>query len=209
MRYALPMARPALFTPEEILDAAERVFIRQGYGETSLRQVMAAAEVSTTAFYARFDSKEAVLIALVERLLGGLFRAEAEALSKVRSMDEGIERGVEVMAETLGPHRRLVAIVLTEALSSSEVKKTVQRAYGGLVKLLAAQLEGAARAREVALPDVQALSWAFVGALHIQVLRWSVFEEVGKNDLAEALRGVARTMMPAVGGRPRPKGGRR
>jgi AcrR family transcriptional regulator len=203
------MARPALFTPEEILDAAERVFIRQGYGETSLRQLMAAAEVSTTAFYARFDSKEAVLIALVERLLGGLFRAEAEALSKVRNMDEGIERGVEVMAETLGPHRRLVAIVLTEALSSNEVRKSVQRAYAGLVKLLNAQLEAAARAREVTLPDPLALSWAFVGALHIQVLRWAVFEEVGKNDLAPALRGVARTMMPAVIGRGKSKGGRK
>lgn len=203
------MARPALFTPEEILDAAERVFIKQGYGETSLRQLMAAAEVSTTAFYARFDSKEAVLIALVERLLGGLFRAEAEALSRVRSMEEGIERGVEVMAESLLPHRRLVAITLTEALSSNEVRKAVQRAYAGLVKLLGAQLEAAARAREVTLADPQALSWAFVGALHIQVLRWAVFEEVGKNDLASALRSVARTMMPAVGGRAKPKGGRK
>lgn len=203
------MARPALFTPEEILDAAERVFIRQGYGETSLRQLMAAAEVSTTAFYARFDSKEAVLIALVERLLGGLFRAEAEALSRVRSMEEGIERGVEVMAETLGPHRRLVAISLTEAMSSGEVKKSVQRAYAGLVKLLAAQLEAAARSRDVTLPDPQALSWAFVGALHIQVLRWAVFEEVGKNDLAAALRSVARTFTPAVAGRAKSKGGRK
>lgn len=203
------MARPALFTPEEILDAAERVFIRQGYGETSLRQLMAAAEVSTTAFYARFDSKEAVLIALVERLLGGLFRAEAEALTKVRSMEEGIERGVEVMAETLGPHRRLVAIALTEALSSGEVRKTVQRAYASLVKLLAAQLEAAARGRDVTLPDVQALSWAYVGALHIQVLRWAVFEDVGKNELAAALRGVARTFTPAVAGRSKPKGGRK
>lgn len=203
------MARPALFTPEDILDAAERVFIRQGYGQTSLRQIMAAAEVSTTAFYARFDSKEAVLIALVERLLGGLFRAEAEALSKVRSMEEGIERGVEVMAETLGPHRRLSAIALTEALSSSEVKKSVQRAYSGLAKLLGAQLEAAARANEVNLTDPQSLSWAFVGALHIQVLRWAVFEEVGKNDLAAALRAVARQMMPAVVGRSRSKGGRK
>lgn len=203
------MARPALFTPEEILDAAERVFIRQGYGETSLRQLMAAAEVSTTAFYARFDSKEAVLIALVERLLGGLFRAEAEALAKVRSMEEGIDRGVEVMAETLGPHRRLVAIALTEALSSGEVRKTVQRAYASLVKLLAAQLEAAARGRDVTLPDVQALSWAYVGALHIQVLRWAVFEDVGKNELAAALRGVARTFTPAVAGRGKPKGGKK
>jgi AcrR family transcriptional regulator len=204
------MARPALFTPEEILDAAERVFIRQGYGETSLRQLMAAAEVSTTAFYARFDSKEAVLVALVDRLLGTLFRAEADALSRVRSMEEGIERGAEVMAETLGPHRRLVAIALTEALSSSEVRKTVQRALGALGKLLGAQLEAAARGRDVTLPDLQSLSWAFVGALHIQVLRWSVFEEIGKNDLAAALRGVARTFAPAVAaGRPKTKGARR
>jgi AcrR family transcriptional regulator len=193
------MARPALFTPEEILDAAERVFARQGYGETSLRQLMAAAEVSTTAFYARFDSKEAVLAALVERLLGSLYRAEMEALGAVRSMEEGIERGSEVMAEVLGPHRRLVAIAMTEAVSCAPVKRTLQRAYAGLMKLLAAQLEAAARAQGTTLPDPDTLSWAFVGALQFQVVRWSVFEDVGKNELAAALRDVARTFMPAIG----------
>ena len=40
-----------------ILAAAEALFATTGYGEVSLRQLMAAAGVSTTAFYARFDSK--------------------------------------------------------------------------------------------------------------------------------------------------------
>ncbi len=63
------MPRTARPSSDRILGAAEKVFARQGYGETSLRQLMAAARVSTTAFYARFDSKEAVLVALVDRLI--------------------------------------------------------------------------------------------------------------------------------------------
>src|SRR5688572_28375731 len=77
-----------------ILEAAERVFSRHGYGETSLRQLIAEAGVSTTAFYARFGSKEEVLDALVGRLLGALYAAATESLASAKGLEDGFDRGV-------------------------------------------------------------------------------------------------------------------
>jgi len=39
---------------ERILAAAEALFAKHGYAEVSLRQLIAGARLSTTAFYARF-----------------------------------------------------------------------------------------------------------------------------------------------------------
>jgi TetR/AcrR family transcriptional regulator, mexJK operon transcriptional repressor len=64
--------RPDVETAEamtgDILDAAEALFLRQGYG-VSLKAVSSAAGVSRTALYARFPTKEALLIGVVERLV--------------------------------------------------------------------------------------------------------------------------------------------
>ena len=65
---------------DRILDAAESVLATQPYSEISLRTLMAAAQISTTAFYARFDSKEAVVAALTARLFTDLYRGAPGAL---------------------------------------------------------------------------------------------------------------------------------
>ena len=47
-------------TKERILDTAERFFAERGYGATSLRSIIAAAEVNLAAVHYHFRSKEAL-----------------------------------------------------------------------------------------------------------------------------------------------------
>jgi AcrR family transcriptional regulator len=56
-------------TKERILDAAERLFARNGYHATSLREITAAAEVNLAAVNYHFGSKEALLEAVIVRRL--------------------------------------------------------------------------------------------------------------------------------------------
>lgn len=183
------MPRTARPSTDRILGAAEKVFARQGYGETSLRQLMAAARISTTAFYARFDSKEAVLVALVERVIVDIQRQAVRAFAAVKSPEEGVERGVDVLLGAIADHRRVLGLALGEAGSSAPVRATMSRAYHALVMLMAAQLGGAAR---------EPLAWAFVGAVHLQVQRWAVFEEIDHEALGASLRDVGRALVPAI-----------
>jgi AcrR family transcriptional regulator len=193
------VARPLRLSADQILTAAERVFARRGYGETSLRQLMAAARVSTTAFYARFPSKEAVLVALGERLLERLHGEVAAALSAARSREEGVERGVDTVVAILSGHQRLVALLLGEGLASPGVRRGMARAYHALADLLAAQIAAGAAAARARVADPAALAWAFAGAVQIQVQRWAVFEEIDVAQLSAALHQVAHTLLPAVG----------
>jgi AcrR family transcriptional regulator len=53
----------------EILDAAQRVVYTKGYEQMSIQDVLAEVKISKGAFYHYFDSKQALLEALIERMV--------------------------------------------------------------------------------------------------------------------------------------------
>ena len=55
-------------TVRKILDTAESLFIEKGYDHTSLQDIIAATGLSKGAIYHHFASKEAILIAVVDRM---------------------------------------------------------------------------------------------------------------------------------------------
>ena len=186
-------------TGDRILSAAASVFARRGYGETSLRELMAAAGVSTTAFYVRFASKEEVLDALVQQLLADLYAAATATLAAGGDIDTGFHRGVTAMTDVLLRHRIAVRLALTEAPCSPKSCATLSRAYGELAKLLGTRLAQLSRSPA---SDGSAAGWALVGALAMQVQRWAVFGQLDDRGLAHALSSTARALMPPRTKRP-------
>lgn len=189
-----PRARPS---HDGILATAERVFAERGYGDTSLRELMSACGVSTTAFYARFPTKEAVLETLLRDLLVDLHDAAAQALPKAKDPAQGFDRGVDVLVAAIAERRGLVRVALTEAATVAPARAVLRDAYGMLAGLLAGQIAKLVARGRIDVADGDALAWALVGALTMQVMRWAVFEELADDQLAEALRATARTMLPA------------
>ncbi|MFN3524282.1 MAG: TetR/AcrR family transcriptional regulator [Phenylobacterium sp.] len=63
----------------ELLDCAQALFFTQGYEATTVNDILARARLSKGAFYHYFESKEALLDALIERL-AAQFVVEAEAI---------------------------------------------------------------------------------------------------------------------------------
>ncbi len=59
----------------EILDAAQRLIYTRGYEQMTIQQILDELHISKGAFYHYFDSKQALLESLTERLLG-----EAESI---------------------------------------------------------------------------------------------------------------------------------
>lgn len=54
-------------TREQLLLAARQVFAKHGYGGASIERIAAEAGYSKGAIYSNFDSKEAIMMALLER----------------------------------------------------------------------------------------------------------------------------------------------
>jgi AcrR family transcriptional regulator len=169
---------------DRIVVAAEAIFAERGYGETSLRQLMSAAGVSTTAFYSRFDSKEAVLQAMVERLLVGLRETALASLAGTTSPKTIIKRAVPALVAVLAEHRALVATTLSEGMAITSIRDSLSSTYGGLVEIMSARLGGPRKERP-------ALAWAFVGSLQIQIMRWAVFQDLSRVELETELSAVS------------------
>src|SRR5271157_451807 len=54
-------------TRSRFLQAAEKIFARDGFDASKLEEIAAAAGYTRGAFYANFDSKEDLFLALLER----------------------------------------------------------------------------------------------------------------------------------------------
>ena len=55
-------------TIERILDTATRLFLQKGYDKTTLQDIIDATKLSKGAIYHHFASKEAIIIAVVDRM---------------------------------------------------------------------------------------------------------------------------------------------
>lgn len=176
--------RAAKPSADRILGAAEHVFSTMAYGEVSLRQLIAAAGVSTTAFYARFDSKAAVLDTLAERLFTTLHVDAVVRFRDVRDLDDGIARGIDLLCAHFGPRKSLVRMILSE-VGAHEVRR---RSYALLSAFLARRLK--------AFPNPDALAWAIIGAIEIQITRWAVWDELELPELRTELLATARAILP-------------
>lgn len=73
-----PRTKPAELRREELLDAAQQLFLDKGIGATSIDDIASAADVAKGTFYLYFPSKEALLAALQERFIV-VFCARLEA----------------------------------------------------------------------------------------------------------------------------------
>jgi AcrR family transcriptional regulator len=186
-----------------ILDSAAREFVRSGYADTSLRRLMASAKVSTTAFYARFGSKEEVLRALVRRLLDAIDERARRELALATSVDDGFRRGVAALVDVIAPQRDLVRIALTQSAASAEVTAALGERYAALAALLATQIRSLDGHASV---DAEALAWSLVGALQMQVLRWAVYGQLETEALGPALLAVAEAHLPALRAAKRKRG---
>lgn len=77
--------------PEErrrqLLDIAQRLFLKQGYEKTSVSEIVRTAGLSQGAFYYYFKSKMEILIALVDRILGDELQKTFDELVERDDMD--------------------------------------------------------------------------------------------------------------------------
>jgi AcrR family transcriptional regulator len=62
-----PRTKPPQQRRDELMDAAQRLFLKQGVGPTTIDQITSGADVAKGTFYLHFSSKENLLAALGEQ----------------------------------------------------------------------------------------------------------------------------------------------
>jgi AcrR family transcriptional regulator len=87
----------------EILDAAEQLFMKNGYEQTTVNDILAKVEISKGAFYHYFKSKEEAMDAVVERMI-----RQMESASRTIADDT-----------TLTAHEKMQQIISATSISDS------------------------------------------------------------------------------------------
>lgn len=193
------MARtPVPESEEQILRAALRVFADRGYGATSLRDLMREAGLSTTAFYARFESKESVLDALLRAFTARLVERARTATQGAANVDEGFEHGARALASLVVEEKPLVRLALGEGLASEGARTTMRAVYDAVDGLLAARLTRLMEKHAIDRVDADALARALTGAMQFVLVRWAVFGEIDDGALGDTLARTARALTPAA-----------
>src|SRR6516165_7036461 len=92
---------------QRILDAATQVFSTKGYHATLVDEIAAEAETSKGGIYFHFPNKQAIFLALLDRLADILRQRDESAVATQSDPVARAEAALHVVLETFGSHRRL------------------------------------------------------------------------------------------------------
>jgi len=82
-----PRTKPPEVRRDELMDAAERLFLERGIAATSIDDIVAAADVAKGTFYIHFESKEGLLAALQQRFVAGFCATLQSAVERRKPND--------------------------------------------------------------------------------------------------------------------------
>jgi AcrR family transcriptional regulator len=145
---------------QQILDAARRCFVRDGFHNTSMQDVIAEADLSVGAVYRYFKSKNDLITAIAEGVVGaaGEMFEELSRHEPPLSLVEAVEHGVDFVDRQTGPDGvfRLALQVWAEAMRDPTLAEFVSAKYAkmrGHFSVLARRAQAAGTLRADADPD--------------------------------------------------------
>jgi AcrR family transcriptional regulator len=159
-----PRTKPAEVRREELLDAAEGLFLSQGVAATSVDEIVLAADVAKGTFYLHFESKEKLLAALQQRFVSS-FSNDIAAAMKRRRADDWIGRLRAWIAAGVNGYLDRTAL---HDLVFHEFRPEDPRAAheNPIATLLASLLEHGARARAWSAEKPEFTAILLFSALH-------------------------------------------
>lgn len=131
-------------TQECLLNAAERLFVKNGFAATSLRSIAAAAQVNLAATHYHFGSKEGLFEAVIHRRVMPINEARLTALDAIEARtDYQLEDVLEAFLAPLLSHQTahlpgLVARIYSEPQVVSQ--PVLEKEFGEIVNRFVAAI---------------------------------------------------------------------
>ena len=125
-------------TPDVILDAAERLFARQGFAATTIKQIGKEADVNPALLYYYYDSKETLYRAMLQRILGQLLARGSDAIERATSHADRIRAFVRAQARLLAEHPHFPQLFVREMVDhqASHAEEAITSTAAGAFKRL-------------------------------------------------------------------------
>lgn len=152
-----------------MIDAALELFGTQGYAATSIERLCAVANVSTRSFYEDMGSREALLIALVNRTTSQAFEQALVALTEVRgeSLSIQISAGFRAYLAVTCRDRRSARVCYLEVVGVSATVEQWRREQRKLIcTLFVNEAQRALERGEIAPRRFDLFAMSVVGAVN-------------------------------------------
>lgn len=175
-------------TRGRILEAALEVFALNGFGAARVDEIAKQAELSKSAVYFHFPSKERLFLALADQFADLL---ELRVVAAVADQSEGMAQvrvALETCLRTFGKYRRATKILLAQGAGLGAPFEEKRAAINErFARLIAVYLEEAIRQGEIEPVNVEVISLAWMGAIYALVIHWVNTNEPEPQAILETL----------------------
>ena len=155
---------------EQIVEAATRVFAKKGFRRATTREVARAAGVSEGTIYNYFEDKDAILLAILDRLNETEWRAEDFEQGMATDFRGFLEEYLRRRMSLIWENREVFRVVLSEILVNSELRKLyLQRVVEPTMKIAEENFRSRMEQGEVRETDAP-LAMRFVAGAVLGVL---------------------------------------
>lgn len=135
-------------TRDQILDASEVLFARQGFSGTTIKEIASRAGVNSALLYYYFADKESLYKAMITRVIEGLVASIASRVDGATDPEEGIRQFTAGQAEAILARPLIPRLILRELLdhdarhAHEALSTAVGRGLMPLVRLIEAGQRG-------------------------------------------------------------------
>lgn len=183
---------------QQIMEAAQACFARQGFHQTSIQDICQEAALSPGAVYKYFSSKDHIIAASCLECQQGIVdlisAAKSQSSSPLGSLDFIFEHGLEMLnGEELREHAMMMNVHLwSEAIRSEEIKEALFAVTFNTLGQAFADLFKHAQERGEVDPqlDPQALAITVMGMFHGLVLHKSLDPGIDTAACGKAMRAL-------------------
>ncbi len=158
---------------ERILQAGMAVFSRGGFRDAAVDQIATEAETSKGGVYFHFPNKQAIFLALLNRMGNLLIERVEDAM---RGVADPVERGdaaLLTVLRTFAGHRSLARLFLVEAMGAGrEFNAAMTELHGRCAALISRHLDDAVARGLIAPLDTDLAGAVWFGALYEVATRW-------------------------------------
>lgn len=154
---------PRAVREQQMLDAAVQMFSINGYHETSMDTIAAAAEISKPMLYLYYGSKEDLFGACLNRELSRFIEAVRAGIDFTQSPRDLLRNTIGSFLRYIDANRASWIVMYTQAISSQAFAHTVREGREQIIELVAGLVrENSRRPRTDA--EQQMMAVALVGA---------------------------------------------
>jgi AcrR family transcriptional regulator len=154
---------PRAVREQQMLDAAVQMFSVNGYHETSMDAIAAAAQISKPMLYLYYGSKEDLFGACLNRELGRFIDAVRADINFSQSPKDLLRNAVLAFLNYIDANRASWMVLYTQATSSQAFAHTVREGRERIIDLVGRLLRSGTRHPEPDT-DFELMAVALVGA---------------------------------------------